>query len=380
MNNKTPTISVVVLLLLQSCSQSGLPTANQSSGTAALYINEVHKLDSPDYAMQQSTTPSLSKLRAGLGARFTNADHSRLLSTEINYFDGGIDSLGVYQYTADQLTRITWYNNPGTDGIWQTTDDAVSSYHDHAPASPDVIYTIYRGAGSDQSWFTNDDDILYYYKPVLDASGATVGIGAFTLPGDDDTWFTDDDFIGWLKTENTTGNATQWVMYLSAGTDNDWLTLDDNQAYRFALTELDANGQRQRHSYFQGVGLDGLLFTNDDDLIYYHDYSFDDQSRIAQTIMYSGVGSDGLWYTADDIVHSCKVQTRDVNDLPTRTTSYRPGPDQSCFTSDDVIWGYHDDAFDSANLLIQSDSYYLPGADNTWFSLDDVLIYSRTYR
>jgi len=382
MKPMTPGIGVLVALFLISCSQSNIPSGPQSSGTKAVpYFNNVKLLDDPDYAMQHPTGGiTTNKSLSNLTPRFSNSDRSRLLSTEVNYFDGNIQSLGVYQYTGDQLTRLTWYGDAGIDGIWQTADDVVTSYHDHSPTNPDVLYTIYRNSGLDQTWFTEDDDILYYYKPVLNAAGNTIGIGTYTLAGEDNIWFNDDDFIGWLTTEDTANNETRWVMYLGAGADNNWLTLGDNQIYRFALTTLNADGQRQRHSFFQDPGIDGLAFTDDDDLNYYHDYSYDTLARPNENIMYVGPGTDALWYTADDIVRSCKTLTRDANDLPTQTVSYRPGPDQTCFTTDDIIWGYHDDRFNAADLLTDSNSYYRPGADNTWFTTDDVLIYARTYR
>lgn len=378
---KTPWIGVFALLFLQSCSQPDRPAKIQQSVAKAVpYFNELQKLDNPDYATQLPSSIQTSKVKTGVISRFSNADHSRLLSTEVNYFNGQIDSVGIYQYSADQLTRMTWYNGPGPDGIWQTADDLISGYHDHAPTATDVIYTIYRNPGADQTWFTEDDDILYYDKPVLDSAGNVIGTGTFTLPGDDGIWFTADDFIGWLTTENITNNEKRWVMYLSAGSDNNWLTLEDNEVFRFARITLNANGERERHTYYDNPGADGLVFTGDDEINYYHDYGYDDLGRIKQAIMYGGAGVDAIWYTADDAINTCKILNRDANDLPIRTVSYRPGPDNSCFTADDAIWGYHADSYDAANLLTETSSYYLPGEDTSWFTPDDVIIYTRTYQ
>lgn len=375
-----PWIGVCGLLLLQSCTE--LPSDNTSPQfvNALPYYKELTRLDNPDSLDDVIPAQLRPGYPSALSARFSNADKSRLLSTETNYFNNEIDTVGVYQYTADVLTQINWYNNAGVDGVWQTNDDVLSGYHDHAPQNPDVNYIIYRGPGVDLNWFTADDDILYYYGPVRDAAGTVVGIGTFTLPGDDNVWFTADDFIGWLTTENTQQNERLWVMYLGAGPDNDWLTLDDNQVYRFARTELNAVGLRSRHTYFNDVGADGLTFTADDGIVHRHEFTYDALDRIESRITFRGPGADQLWNTADDFVHSCKQQNRDANDVPFQTVSYRPGPDQTCFTTDDIIWGYHDDTFNSANLLTESKSYYQPGADTVWFTADDTLIYTRTYR
>lgn len=260
---------VIFLLLLQSCTQQSLPVSTQAGVTTPVpYLSEISKFDNPDYVMQTSSAVLNPIKPSRITPRFTNTDRSHRLGAEFNYFNGELDSIGVYEYTGDVLSRYVLYNGPGDDGVWQTADDVMAGYHDHAPTLPNVITILYKGSGADQTWYTADDEILYYHAVLLDGAGKEIGTATYTLPGDDEIWFTEDDFIGWLTTENTVANETQWIMYFSAGTDNNWRTLDDNDVIRFALTILDDAGLKQRYSYFEGVGGDNLPFTADDDLVY----------------------------------------------------------------------------------------------------------------
>ncbi|MDX1810343.1 MAG: hypothetical protein R3240_00225 [Gammaproteobacteria bacterium] len=382
MYTNTPWTGVFVVLLLQACSTSNdIPEMRQTLTAPVAYFNSLHNLDDPNNENALGLNNLAQKNPTNkLNPRFSNFDNSRLLATETNYFNNEIDSITVYDYNANQLTRVTWYSAPGPDGLWQTADDVVGSYHDHASPEPGVLYTLYRGPGADQTWFTTDDEILYYHKLFSDANGAVIGIATYTLAGDDGIWFTDDDFIGWINTETTTGNETRRAMYLGAGPDNDWRTLSDNSVYRFSISMLNILGQTERYSFYLDAGADTRPFTGDDIPIYYRNYQYDSQDRIKDVTVYGGAGVDNTWFTADDLVRSCKQQLRDTNDLPYRTLSTLPGTDLSCFTSDDITWGYHDDTFNADNLVSDAKSYFLPGIDKTWFTPDDVLIYARTYK
>ena len=374
--------AVFLVFLFTGCSQpqSDVPVSNSPTKPAP-YIASISQLDDPDYAMLANLqTSKLTQQVTGIQARFTNTDKSRFINNKLYYFNNEVNGVSQFEYNVDQLTRVVSYSSPGVDAIWQTADDVVGSYHDHAPANPDVITVLYRGSGTDQTWFTNDDDILYYYAPVRDAAGNIIGTGTFSLAGDDNTWFTADDFLAWLIVDEIVGTERRWVFYFDAGADNDWLTLNDNWAYRFALSTLDELGNRQRHMYSEDPGPDGLPFTADDVPIYYHDYFYDTQGRVNRHDMYNGAGADGIWFNADDHLRTCKILSRDANDLPVRTTHFQPGPDQTCLTTDDIVWGYHQDEFDASNLLTQSLSYFQPGVDNTWFTPDDVLIQATIYR
>ncbi len=375
--------SLLCLCVLTACEQnSAVNPQNQTAAARPVaFVPIPSRLDDIDSGFMENAPHATAVAPAtGLQARFTNTDGQRLLNTETNYFNRQIDSLGVYQYRAGQLSRVTWYNGPGADGVWQTGDDRVMSYRDHAPLQANVDWVLYKGAGADQTWFTGDDDIRYYQAPLADANGNALGMATYTLAGEDMLWFTADDFIGWLTTTTKLPSENRWIMYLGAGDDNDWLTMADNQVYRFSKTQFDARGSRQRFIYYNDVGMDNKAFTADDGIMYYRDYGYDAQGRILQVISYSSAGADQRWLTADDGVYSCKLRQRDVNGLPFRTVSFRPGPDNTCFTADDRIWGYHADSFDANGLLQASNAYYRPGADQTWFTDDDVLIYARTYR
>ncbi|MDH5547595.1 MAG: hypothetical protein OEZ43_18610 [Gammaproteobacteria bacterium] len=316
-----------------------------------------------------------------IGGRFTNSDGSSLLTREVSYLNGEIDSYYNIEYNGNQKLRSTRFSAPGADANWLTPDDVVLLYTDYAPTDNTIAYIIYDGRGADGTWFTADDKVRYYERQQTDASNGEMLHIAVSLAGDDGTWFTNDDQIGWITRYGAIVQDQQQVAtYLTPGADNDWFTFEDNSVYQHWLNIYDAAGNLVRYILYADTGIDGIPFTTDDTIVYYHDLSYDATGRIETVIMHhGGPGPDATWFTPDDNIHSCKQLTRDANDLPIRTTTYRTGPDLSCFTPDDIVWGYHDDVFDANNLLVRSNAYYGTGPDLLWFTQDDLIVSQREY-
>lgn len=311
--------------------------------------------------------------------RFTGWDDNNQISRNISYLNSEIVGYIENTYNGNILEQSIRYDQPGTDGIWFTTDDPIFNYVSHTGNATDIVNITYDTAGPDGIWL-NSDDRVRYYNFVKNNPDGSIQTEIYSIPGDDEIWFTPDDQIGWTIYKSAIiSDQRQWATYLSPGADNNWDTIEDNRVYEHALIQYDANGVLIRHTYYSDIGLDSIPFTPDDTIVFYHEYGYDDLGRISQNIKFAnGPGADGVWPSADDSASSCKIQERDANDLPVRSITYLAGIDGLCFSSDDRVWGYHDDSFIDGQLS-NSTSYYGPGADTTWFTEDDIIIDVREY-
>lgn len=329
-------------------------------------------------ALQRDNTSNVNART--VRANFTNLLNKQVVTREVFYLNGVENNYVEFTYTAGKLVKRAWYTGAGADAIWFNADDVISAYTDFAPTTKSINSIRYTGPGNDTEWFTADDLVEHYDADLLDAAGAVVGEATYTLAGIDSTWFTADDLLSSLEVKGVTaqGNRTR-VHYTTAGADADWTTLADNVTLDFRIVELNATAQPVRTITFRGVGADGEVFTADDVVAVYRDYTYDAQNEISQSILYgggpnvNGAGADGKWFTADDLIRNCRQLERDAAGLPYRTVTTRPGVDVSCFTTDDVIRGYHQDEFDAAGVVTRSVSYHMPGIDAAWFTADDVI-------
>ena len=312
-------------------------------------------------------------------ARFTYAEQGVLLSREVSYLGSEIVSYYDIKYIGNTTEVSIVYDEPGTDLTWFTSDDVINHYTRYGGIDPQFESISYDTPGPDGIWLTSDDHIRYYRVLESLPSGDSLE-RVMSIPGADGLWFTADDEIGWITRKAVIVQGREEVsVYTSAGADNDWYAFADNTVYQHWQNVYDTQGLRARHILYSGVGTDGLPFTTDDLVVYYHDYVYDALGRIESNIMYhGGPGADNIWFTADDNIHSCKQLTRDANDLPIRTTTYQTGPDLQCFSADDLVWGYHDDIYTNGQL-VRSNAYYGSGPDAIWFTLDDVIVSQREY-
>jgi len=311
--------------------------------------------------------------------RFTGWDSNNLIWRNTSYLNSEIVGYIANTYNGNILEQSVRYDQAGIDGIWFTTDDPVFNYISHTGNTADITSITYDAAGPDGIWL-NSDDRVRYYNFVKNNPDGSIQTEIYSIAGDDTIWFTPDDQIGWIIYKSAiNSDQQQWATYLSPGPDNNWDTIDDNSVYEHALIQYDANGVLLRHVYYADIGLDNIAFTSDDTILFYHEYTYDDLGRISQNIKYAnGPGTDGVWPSPDDSASSCKIQERDANDLPVRSITYLPGADGLCFSSDDRVWGYHDDSFVNGQLS-NSTSYYGPGADAVWFTTDDIIIDVREF-
>jgi hypothetical protein len=219
---------------------------------------------------------------------------------------GGIVRQSYKNFYANNWEKF--YNGPGTDGIWLTSDDEAVGWW---WCRFDTGGSWQSGPGADGIWFTTDDEISSWNDwsdPAVERS--------YGDPGVDGEWFTEDDVMQdyCIKEFDGNGNEVKRVSYGNPGLDNIWETSDD------VIT----------------VNWYGAYMTREYEGAYNH---WDSWTRM---VSYAGPGPDEIWFTADDEVRSWQTQEFDdgTKFFTRRYTYYDPGADNEWFTEDDVLTSY----------------------------------------
>jgi hypothetical protein len=137
-------------------------------------------------------------------------------------------------------------------------------------------------------------------------------------------------------------------------------------------TLLDASGKTFREIGLrseQAAGVDGLFFTEDDNIAGYTEYRFAEQPPRRYHVSVNAAGADGAWFTADDeasVLLDIEFLDADGNMIAT-IPSGTPGSDGIWLTGDDRILGYDAPGRDPRVFA----TYGSPGPDGLWFTADD---------
>lgn len=177
---------------------------------------------------------------------------------------------GITLQTYKDFYSNNWekfYNNPGPDQIWLTSDDEAGGWW---WCRFDTGGSMQVGPGSDGIWFSTDDEIRSWNDwsdPAIERS--------YGDPGLDNIWETSDDVItvnwyGAYMTREYEGSYNHWdswtrmVSYVGPGPDEAWFTADD-EVQRWSTQEFDDGTKfyTRRNTYYD-AGPDATMFTEDD--------------------------------------------------------------------------------------------------------------------
>lgn len=322
-----------------------------------------------------------SRILNNVGIKATGTSQ---ITQRVFHMAGQIAMYSTYEYdTTGIRTRRITYNGVGVDTSWFTTDDVIRNYAQfHSVVNQlQTHYINYNNAGTDGLWFTEDDTVSFYMADLIDASGAVIATAHYDTAGIDTIWFNTDDTIKWIYTDiHNPDGSSEWVQYKTAGVDLDWLTLNDNNIGHFSKKTVNAAGKTDQHVFYIGPGVDALAFTADDVVGFYHDYTYDAENFLTNTILYrDGPGADAIWFSADDVASKCIVRDKNPDGTVNLFISYLPGVDTVCFTADDVVNAYMDHTYDTNGHLISANTYIGSGTDATWFTPDDILVKESTF-
>ncbi|MDH5546458.1 MAG: hypothetical protein OEZ43_12760 [Gammaproteobacteria bacterium] len=330
----------------------------------------------------QSAIRANRQIRSRTTAAVSASGTSRI-KERIFYQAGLVTSYKLYDYDASGIrTRRTTFDAPGADGVWFTPDDDVLNYTSFVVANNPLgaQAVVYSTPGADTIWFTADDTVTLYVADVVDATGAAVATAHYNAPGLDGVWFTADDDVMSVSADTVLADGSeQWVLYRGPGPDMDWATLGDNVIGHFSLVSHNAAGQADKHVFFINPGLDLLPNTPDDVVGYYHNYVYNDVGNLTNSLFFSNPGLDMIWFNADDVAESCGITQFNADNTPSISTNASVGADNTCFTADDVITGYHTHTYDATAHMTETNVYNDAGADLQWYTEDDVLSRRNTY-
>gem|GEM_PF-2000428 len=346
-------------------------------------------------AFDSVATRTNAQIKSGLGSRAVSAPTVTPAATDppplqrwIGYRAGAVAGYTDFTYDAAGLRiKRVRYTDPGADGQWFTADDTVSGYALFGVTKGTIQTTVIAfggyavgagvgaltGAGPDGIWFNADDLVQHYSAELTDPATRAISDATYLRAGLDGTWFTTDDVIRYSSKEGLNAQGDQeWTQYRNAGLDANWATLADNRVGHFEIESMTA-GVVNRHVFYIGPGLDGLQYTADDRVGYYHDFTRDAQGKLTAAVLFINSGLDTQWFTSDDTVGGCRVVDRNAAGDPTLSKRYTPGVDGQCFTADDVMIGYKDLTYDPTGTLANSKEYRGAGVDGQWFTADDDL-------
>lgn len=123
------------------------------------------------------------------------------------------------------------------------------------------------------------------------------------------------------------------------------------------------------------AGPDGVIFTGDDNVLYYS--TFSDGERLNQTrYNFFDAGDDKVWFTEDDIISSAEVPIVEDGVVVGVTTLGDAGEDGVWHTEDDHVSSYtryEDDTDINNNKVTYEKRYTGTGDDGLWFTPDDQL-------
>lgn len=174
----------------------------------------------------------------------------------------------AYDAQGRQLYR-KFYESPGNDGQWQTTDDVLS----------EASYAV---------WSNNLLSASYRYSAVT---------GTYS------------DVLRYFHDGNhqLTGTETYGV-----GADQQPLTADD-VATGYSRFTYDSQGLVSRSDWFD-PGVDGVTATGDDRLVAYQRHVLA-ANGVADLLLLSAAGVDGIWLTDDDVTSSARIYVSDCPSL-----------------------------------------------------------------
>jgi len=368
-SNRTP-----VIVTSDEMDISQLPNAIRIDENSVVVMNDINR---------EFETSTIKGNRA-IGSRALTPINTKSTGVSqvverIYYKAGEVGSYATFEYDATGIrTKRTYFNASGIDGLWFTADDVISNYSlfntQQGTIKPYVIN--HSDAGPDTIWFTADDVIEYYMADIIDlTTGAIIAIARHNSTGVDGTWFTADDEISFANVENTLADGSnEWIQYRSAGADMDWATLSDNEIRHYSTTSFTATGDYERHVFYVNPGPDGLTYSSDDVIGFYHDYAQNAQNLLHQSIKYIDPGIDAIWFTADDPISRCGSGDFNADNKISQWTNFKPGIDLLCFTTDDVVSHYHNYFYDATGHLLTSNTFLGSGLDTTWFTEDDNLV------
>ncbi len=283
----------------------------------------------------------------------------------------------LYRYETDQrhLTRLVIVTAAGGDGLWRTDDDLVERYWAFRYNTQGTLVRLgqYSGAGPDGMFFTVDDIAAsnsIVWQADTDATGRDARITAYYDSGVDGIWETPDDTVAWRDDiiQNAADFTSTTVRYIP-GNDGKWFT-DDDVVANYVMEKYDASGRLLNSDYAVSPGADGVWFTGDDafnskfrqsyaddgslvqadflyssrdtgwaqfDLMYYDQYDYNADAQLTRSSRFNGSGPDNTWYTSDDVLQSLTMSEYDTNGNRLSTTSIRgAGVDGQWNTPDDV--------------------------------------------
>jgi len=216
----------------------------------------------------------------------------------------------LYTYMGNTMTGWAYYNHPGTDNIWRTSDDRCIYYWDYEydaatglkkrdvlrQCGPDNLprtaddATLFAyifdyeydangaltksdwryGAGPDGMWNTPDDQHNQVIRNQVDANGLVTNSLNTYAPGPDNIFGTDDDPGTRTTTTYNMQKLPDEVTTYNLGPDNQWNTADD-VITSYSKFTYDAAGNRLDQKTY-GTGIDGVFKTPDDRVSSDYDY------------------------------------------------------------------------------------------------------------
>jgi hypothetical protein len=172
-----------------------------------------------------------------------------------------VASVAIDRSSSSRFTRT----NAGPDGLVDTQDDAIDLWFDYAyPATDDTerIEVFYDGPGPDGVWLTTDDHSTSYETELYDLRGLLVGSLSHGTGPDGRPNTADDTTTARSSYDyDPQGEQTRWVRYSGQGSDGVWGTADDTVLEYYDSTFVD--GHLTAGANF-AVGPDGRPFTADD--------------------------------------------------------------------------------------------------------------------
>ncbi|HEX6929718.1 MAG TPA: Ig-like domain-containing protein [Gammaproteobacteria bacterium] len=310
----------------------------------------------------------------------------RVYSRTTLYNDDGTAPRYVSHYSrvpgSDQALKIS-YGGPGPDGVWGEGQDDVRRYERTAyfPDSSEEVF-IYDGPGDDGVWFEGEDHFERAWRYRYTPDGRVTERLQTLNAGVDGDFFTADDhyMVAEFRVYNALGQLTLSLyrsvsypeeMRLNPGIDEEWLTGDDG-VFIYDRYEYDLEGRLSRELTFStsaGGPNDGVAFSDDDRLLNYTTYLYDEQGQVRETHTYYGPGSDNTWLNDNDEAGSFYRFVR--TDSAFIKEFWDAGPDSQVNTGDDWLRDYHLREYDAQGRPIRTGTYEWKGPDGDWHTPDD---------
>lgn len=310
----------------------------------------------------------------------------RVYSRTTLYAEDGVTPRYVSHYSripgSNEALDIS-YNGPGSDGTWGEGQDDIWRYErtTYFEDGREEVF-IYDSPGDDGVWFEGNDHFerawRYRYTPDGRVTERLQSVDA----GIDGDLFTADDhyMVAEFAVYNEFGQRTLSLyrsasfpeqMHLNPGPDGEWLTGDDG-VFIYDRYEYAANGRLSREVTFStsaGGPNDGVAFSDDDRLLNYTTYLYDEQGLVKETQTYYGAGSDNTWLSDDDeastIYRFIRSNAAFIKEF------WDAGADGRANSDDDWLRDYHLREYDAQGRLSRTGTYEWEGLDGNWHTPDD---------